>query len=723
MKTPPTSLILFLGLMLAGAGCVGGVEQRGISDASDGAYDAGARDDSARDTGRDTTDACPEAGGASVAHSSPGRLVAMQASAAAVEVDGRLAEEQAPLLRYTDESAESDNEVSVRALWTSNSLYLGVEVTDDQVDHDPSQGPWRNDSFEVAVDPNADGGDMLQGDERKWVIDVGEARLASRTRDGRWNDASFGDVEAVVEPTPSGYVVEMLIPWREIGVSDPTATSPNIVLVTNDRDDGNLERFTWTGSISQLPTPSQWGVLQLVVDPCGQSDAGSQDAGVSDTSVDTHDGADAQDAEEAPSSRLGPPRHITEADFNFQTVLNAVDDLGMDPTGQDPIDAKLGRARASNTLIVFPPGTYKIKAGPKRNATHNWGSDASHFGIKGLGDKPKDVQFVVEQQPANYGGRWIQDHGGEGVMLKNFAIQQHRDRYTSADIWIQKRDLVLLEEVEWAGLIKNDNHGNAQQLSVEITSRSGKGEINRLYIREGSYMPGYPNGTGGLRLSLAHKGTMYLTDMWIEQMNSSSFRFTKVPGRVGVEGGFFKNNANTNIRGGAGNHPDGPSYVRGATVVVDANDMNQYQPPGESLTPTSAISIDSSGQAYTGMIIEDVDVHFLNAPAGSKVLKRPGFGEHGSFVLRNVRIRNDTNHPVTVIGDVSKPANETARIINTHVVGSGGGKLQANSRTRAEISDSCVESNFAIQGFDVVENVSRSNCEPPQSSTEAPAPH
>jgi len=663
---------------------------------------------------------CPDGGTTDAPGSTPGRLVATPASGGVVAIDGRLEEQSAAVLRLEDPGDESDNRASLHGRWTQQHLYLGAEVSDDALEAESSVGPWENDSLEVAFDPDASGGSSLQGDERKWVVDIEGTVNGTRAGNNRWGRETSYEVETATGETDDGYVVEMRIPWEAVGGLEAAGADdrPGMIAVLNDRDDGEVRRFGWTGSIDQLGTPDEWGVLALADEGCA-GDAGPRDTGPGDAS----DGGDAGDGDtDPPTPRLGPPRYVQESDFNFQTTLNAVEDLGMDPTGEEPIDDQLDQARAPNTLIEFPPGEYKIAAGPERDATHKWGEGADHFGLKGLGERPKDVQFVLEKQPANYGGRWISDNGGEGLMLKNFAIQMTRDRHTSADILVLKSDLFLIEKVEYAGLIPNDNHGNNGLLHCYISDESGVGEVNRLYIREGSIMPEYPDGMVGLRSAGRHQGTMYWTDLWLEQISSSAFRFSNVPGRVGVEGGYFKNNANTNLRGGAGSHPDGPSYIQGATVVIDTEDMNDYQPDGESLTATQVLRVDASGNGFSGMTIEDLDIYFRNPPPGSEIVVRPDFGNHGEFTVRDTRILNDTSRPNSVISNVST-GNDTARFENVQVTGSGSGAFQAAGGATAEIADSCVESNFSIGNFDAVDNLDRSDCQAPTAPEDPPHAH
>ncbi|MFC7028083.1 twin-arginine translocation signal domain-containing protein [Halomicroarcula sp. GCM10025710] len=64
------------------------------------------------------------------------------------------------------------------------------------------------------------------------------------------------------------------------------------------------------------------------------------------------------------------PRH----GISFGTVVNAVEDLGMDPTGQEPIDDELqATLEQGNVLVAFPPGRYLFESEPEPQPVTNWG--------------------------------------------------------------------------------------------------------------------------------------------------------------------------------------------------------------------------------------------------------------------------------------------------------------------------------------------------------------
>jgi hypothetical protein len=78
--------------------------------------------------------------------------------------------------------------------------------------------------------------------------------------------------------------------------------------------------------------------------------------------------------------------------------------------------------------------------------------------------------------------------------------------------------------------------------------------------------------------------------------------------------------------------------------------------------------------------------------------------------VRNCRIRNNTDVPTFIINEVEMPADQTARLENVHVTGTGTGPLLADPGTQAEIYNSCVLPNFPIVNFDVISEVSDSDC-------------
>ncbi|WP_049915221.1 hypothetical protein [Haloferax mucosum] len=375
------------------------------------------------------------------------------------------------------------------------------------------------------------------------------------------------------------------------------------------------------------------------------------------------------------------------------SVLNAVEDLGMDPTGQEAIDDILDDAYEDDTVVEFPPGDYLV------TREHDWDRGVSNFQLVGLGKSHKDVQFVFPTNGSGEQFRMLRITSGDSHVLKNFSIQQTDDDTTSADIWLANDDGALIEDVEWLGRTPSDSHARDQLLLFDCTSVDGVNVARRVYMREGAELPGYPNGVAGIRITERSVGEVKMIDCHIEQRGSSSFRATHTRGVLRVEGGLFKNNDNTNMRISAGDHPSKTSWIKGATVVVDADNLNEHAHDGDKLDSPEGLRIDSTGHGYTGVLIEDCDFIFRSSPFSPGIITAPTYGSHGGFTLRNCRIINDTSVQTIHAGPVDTAiADEPWGMVldNVTITGSctrqpyGSAVVIGNNRNRSRIIDSCI---------------------------------
>lgn len=375
------------------------------------------------------------------------------------------------------------------------------------------------------------------------------------------------------------------------------------------------------------------------------------------------------------------------------TVFDAVDDLGMDPTGQEPVDDILDETYGDDTAIEFPPGDYLI------TREHDWDRGVSNFRLVGLGDSHKDVQFVFP--PADPGERFrmLRITSGTDHVLKNFSIQQTDDDTTSADIWLANDDGALIEDVEWLGRTPTDNDARRQLLAYDCSSVDGVNVARRVYMREGAELPGYPDGVAGIRVQGGSVGEIRLVDCHIEQRGSSSFRATHTRGVLRVEGGLFKNNDNTNMRISAGDHPEKTSWIKGATVIVDADNLNEHAREGDRLDSPEGLRIDSTGHGYTGVLIEDCDFVYRSSPSSPGIITVPTYGSHGGFTMRNCRIINDTRVQTIYAGPVDTDiAREPWGVNLENVTISGACESQPygsavvvdENRNGSRIVDSCI---------------------------------
>jgi len=334
--------------------------------------------------------------------------------------------------------------------------------------------------------------------------------------------------------------------------------------------------------------------------------------------------------------------------IRFDRVVNAVDDLGMDPTGSNPIDGALTDAHESGTLIEFPPGDYKVETESVLSGSK------SQWGIQGTGESHEDVTFHFPNADNSY---WfIHQHGGEDVLLDNFTLDSD-DKLIS--IRIRTDDGGLIRDVEWAGYLPERHGWPGQLLDPGCRNTDGVNRVVRTIMgRDGSFIHGHPWATDrvgitGIRFypyssnrGEGHAGETVLEDIEIHQLSNNGVRSTHPTGVVTVKGGFFKNCHLAHLRIHAGDHPTKRSSVTGATMIIDHDDhlpMGDGEWHGDGC---NAVMLDSTSKSYSQAIYEDCDIICRNVePTDGWGLIRcnnSGSSSPGGGAFRNCRITNDT---------------------------------------------------------------------------------
>ncbi len=168
---------------------------------------------------------------------------------------------------FVDQSGASNNSVTVWALWDSENLYLTYDVTDSSLETD-GDSFWQDDGIEFFLDILSDGGSQHE-DDIHLVLST-EALPLPLTIDSGTPWVSITDAWSGAwsrKNTSSGYVIELRYPWADLDVG--SAPEPGYVigllLINNDRDDGEIVPFDWQGLDSGAPRwdADNWGVLLL----------------------------------------------------------------------------------------------------------------------------------------------------------------------------------------------------------------------------------------------------------------------------------------------------------------------------------------------------------------------------------------------------------------------------------------------------------------------------
>ncbi len=152
-----------------------------------------------------------------------------------------------------------------KATWDSTNLYILVTVHDEDLNN-TSIDWWNDDSVEIFLDADASRGTSYDG--------VNDYQFGFRWSDTTLhygpNSATLIDDSVVVFDmiaTADGYVLEVAIPWADLGVAPTTGDDIGIEVQINDDDGGGLRdaSIAWNGvSNAAYTDPTQFGIGRLV---------------------------------------------------------------------------------------------------------------------------------------------------------------------------------------------------------------------------------------------------------------------------------------------------------------------------------------------------------------------------------------------------------------------------------------------------------------------------
>ncbi|MFC6825404.1 hypothetical protein [Halopelagius fulvigenes] len=376
--------------------------------------------------------------------------------------------------------------------------------------------------------------------------------------------------------------------------------------------------------------------------------------------------------------------------ISFDRVVDAVDDLGLDPDGDEPIDSALDETiEEGNVLIEFPPGTYYWEDTVAESNVNNWG-------IRGLGDHPTDVRFVSDDGASKF---LLKTRGGEGILVENLAIDYGFDRSGSLGLMLKAHDNLLVRDVHFVGFKPTQDDGAVENLSPQALDPDGRVVVDGLVctgptdIAPHGHLEGDVN-TSRVWLGSKHVGELLVRNSHIENAGTNAIYARESAGDVKIEDSLFVNNNQTSLRiGGSG------SYVQGCRFVVDTDNATEEN-VGEFINP-HAITWETGERGETGGYIADCDFIYKSAPAKTAAAVWVD-GSAGEMAIRDSRFRIDADGVAAIRVDdprdprlgetASKPWGVTLE--NVSITGSSSGSHPAvfiNNRDGSTIRDSCLQ--------------------------------
>ncbi len=175
-----------------------------------------------------------------------------------------------------------DNTIVCYSGWDKDNLYIGMFVYDQYLYSEGLKtkevwGAWENDAVEILLDISHDHNSILEKDDKKIIISTVGIHYFGYKDFAAHNSVKLNDLQQLKvkmsgtlnnnSDIDSGYVIEMAVPWEDLGIIPKENTSIGFDIINNDQESetGYTTIMTWAGNeINTSNNPSEWGNLVLV---------------------------------------------------------------------------------------------------------------------------------------------------------------------------------------------------------------------------------------------------------------------------------------------------------------------------------------------------------------------------------------------------------------------------------------------------------------------------
>jgi len=387
--------------------------------------------------------------------------------------------------------------------------------------------------------------------------------------------------------------------------------------------------------------------------------------------------------------------------ISFDRVVNAVDDLGWDPGGNQEIDVPTD----DGLLIEVPAGEYVFRGSGDNNGPVQ--GDLQNWGIRGLGDDPSDVVLRTSNGEST---RFINSgHDSEGLLVENLTFDNTDDR-TGGDIGnaLRARDKLEVHDVDHVGFSGKEPHCRWSMFPM-VTTSGGTGNIVNYTKTGPSVFVGHGDSDGGGGVFGAHEGRLNFKNCTIANQGGDGGLYTgKHDGEIIFDGCHFENNDMAVIRTAAG------SELRNCTILMDWDNAHpdNVLDDDHQATGTNAIYFSSAEYGKSGGGIYNCDIAvkstYRTGMGGILINNSDGYVEiHDTLVQMDVDnmpaiwCRDPANQRLGPHKTPEKPWGVDIR--NVSVTGSGDmdgeGAITLDRRHGSTIADTCVQVDGNADGI------------------------
>ena len=177
---------------------------------------------------------------------------------------------------FFEDKTISDNNTSVKTFWDWDSLYFRFEVEDNdlrayQIEQDHPK-LYLDDMVEILIDANNNKTPCWTIDDIVYHINILGMKKDDRgtldcQSDPQWNGRALYTIQLHgtlnnSTDVDSGYVVELTIPWTELGVTPKLGMTMGINFANSDNDGNGRQLYNWCNA-DPIRSPHLFGTIIL----------------------------------------------------------------------------------------------------------------------------------------------------------------------------------------------------------------------------------------------------------------------------------------------------------------------------------------------------------------------------------------------------------------------------------------------------------------------------
>jgi hypothetical protein len=304
--------------------------------------------------------------------------------------------------------------------------------------------------------------------------------------------------------------------------------------------------------------------------------------------------------------------------IEFDRVLDAVDDLGIDPTGGTVADEQIAQA-GDGTLVQFPDGEYRLDPGALS-------FDGGTRGFEAVGEQ---VSFLASTAGRGF---LVDGQGMDAAYLDGIDLDQRKSACAGVRL---TGDRVVVQNVDVRG---RPAAGRGLPLVAHATlAADGRSRIRNLTATAGGARR--PLGRPGIFVTDDHEGTLTVEDCDLRRFPDGAVHAARHSGRVHVHDSYFENNALSIRLSGSGSSIENCSVVVEEFPPVDAGTGTApYRFHGVSVATAAEGAVSTADSQPVR--ISDSRFRIENLPAAVPAVVVPSAGPALEFAETSIEYNN-----------------------------------------------------------------------------------